>query len=152
MRARPRHGIHAFPKGLIARGRCSALVPMSKVQMHLPAKIGIGGPQAGCSQPCRWWPTLPLGCRGAGDYTDFYSSREHASNLGAMFRSAENPLLPNWYALGQLPAMVPLPFLPHAKGRVGRSSVPCARGRRAGCTCRWATTGVPPAWWFRGST
>jgi fumarylacetoacetase len=34
-----------------------------------------------------------------GDYTDFYSSREHASNVGAMFRSAENPLLPNWLHL-----------------------------------------------------
>jgi len=34
-----------------------------------------------------------------GDYTDFYSSREHAGNVGAMFRSAENPLLPNWLHL-----------------------------------------------------
>ncbi len=34
-----------------------------------------------------------------GDYTDFYSSREHASNVGAMFRSADNPLLPNWLHL-----------------------------------------------------
>ena len=31
-----------------------------------------------------------------GDYTDFYSSREHASNVGAMFRDPNNPLLPNW--------------------------------------------------------
>lgn len=31
-----------------------------------------------------------------GDYTDFYSSKEHASNLGAMFRDKNNPLLPNW--------------------------------------------------------
>lgn len=31
-----------------------------------------------------------------GDYTDFYSSIEHASNVGAMFRDAQNPLLPNW--------------------------------------------------------
>ncbi len=31
-----------------------------------------------------------------GDYTDFYSSKEHASNLGAMFRDPSNPLLPNW--------------------------------------------------------
>jgi len=31
-----------------------------------------------------------------GDYTDFYSSREHATNLGKMFRDAENALLPNW--------------------------------------------------------
>lgn len=50
-----------------------ALLPMSAVHMHLPANIG--------------------------DYTDFYSSREHASNVGAMFRGAENPLLPNWLHL-----------------------------------------------------
>ncbi len=31
-----------------------------------------------------------------GDYTDFYASREHASNVGSMFRDASNPLLPNW--------------------------------------------------------
>ena len=31
-----------------------------------------------------------------GDYTDFYSSIEHASNVGAMFRDKDNPLLPNW--------------------------------------------------------
>ncbi len=31
-----------------------------------------------------------------GDYTDFYSSLEHASNVGAMFRDPQNPLLPNW--------------------------------------------------------
>jgi len=31
-----------------------------------------------------------------GDYTDFYSSMEHASNIGSMFRDPENPLLPNW--------------------------------------------------------
>ena len=29
-------------------------------------------------------------------YTDFYSSREHATNVGLMFRDKENPLLPNW--------------------------------------------------------
>lgn len=31
-----------------------------------------------------------------GDYTDFYSSKEHATNVGKMFRDAENALLPNW--------------------------------------------------------
>lgn len=34
-----------------------------------------------------------------GDYTDFYSSLEHASNVGAMFRGPENALLPNWRRL-----------------------------------------------------
>jgi len=43
------------------------------VRMHLPAKIG--------------------------DYTDFYASREHATNVGKMFRDPENALLPNWLHL-----------------------------------------------------
>ncbi len=30
------------------------------------------------------------------DYVDFYASREHASNLGRMFRPDAEPLLPNW--------------------------------------------------------
>lgn len=31
-----------------------------------------------------------------GDYTDFYSSMEHATNVGKMFRDPNNALLPNW--------------------------------------------------------
>lgn len=31
-----------------------------------------------------------------GDYTDFYSSREHATNVGTMFRGKDNALQPNW--------------------------------------------------------
>ncbi|MCO6479211.1 MAG: fumarylacetoacetase [Phaeodactylibacter sp.] len=44
-----------------------------KVQMLLPVKVG--------------------------DYTDFYSSREHATNVGTMFRGKENALMPNWLHL-----------------------------------------------------
>ncbi|MCW3124369.1 MAG: fumarylacetoacetase [Bacteroidetes bacterium] len=33
------------------------------------------------------------------NYTDFYSSREHATNVGAMFRDPKNALLPNWLHL-----------------------------------------------------
>jgi fumarylacetoacetase len=29
-------------------------------------------------------------------YTDFYSSKEHATNVGSMFRDPKNALLPNW--------------------------------------------------------
>ncbi|KAL4216356.1 hypothetical protein ACF0H5_024083 [Mactra antiquata] len=47
-----------------------AFVPQSKATMHLPAKIG--------------------------DYTDFYSSKNHAYNVGCMFRGPENALMPNW--------------------------------------------------------
>jgi fumarylacetoacetase len=31
-----------------------------------------------------------------GDYVDFYSSEEHATNLGKLFRPGAPPLLPNW--------------------------------------------------------
>jgi fumarylacetoacetase len=36
---------------------------------------------------------LPVG---VADYVDFYSSLEHASNLGRLFRPDQEPLLPNW--------------------------------------------------------
>jgi len=45
-------------------------IKQSDATMHLPIKVG--------------------------DYTDFYSSIEHATNVGAMFRDPENALLPNW--------------------------------------------------------
>jgi fumarylacetoacetase len=50
-----------------------AFVPMKDVVMCLPAQIG--------------------------DYTDFYSSKEHATNVGIMFRGKENALMPNWLHL-----------------------------------------------------
>lgn len=50
--------------------RTRSLIRQSEVEMLLPVEIG--------------------------DYTDFYSSKEHASNVGAMFRDKQNPLLPNW--------------------------------------------------------
>jgi fumarylacetoacetase len=34
-----------------------------------------------------------------GDYTDFYSSREHATNVGIMFRGKDSALMPNWLHL-----------------------------------------------------
>jgi fumarylacetoacetase len=53
--------------------RDAALRPAASAQMLLPARIG--------------------------DYTDFYSSREHATNLGTMFRGPANALQPNWLHL-----------------------------------------------------
>ncbi|KAL4613279.1 fumarylacetoacetase [Arapaima gigas] len=35
----------------------------------------------------------------SGDYTDFYSSRDHATNVGIMFRGKDNALMPNWLRL-----------------------------------------------------
>lgn len=34
-----------------------------------------------------------------GDYTDFYASKEHASNVGEIFRGKDNALMPNWLHL-----------------------------------------------------
>eukprot|EP01084_Bolivina_argentea_P028959 53786_1 len=42
--------------------------------------------------------TMKLPCK-IGDYTDFYSSRNHATNVGIMFRGKENALKPNWLYL-----------------------------------------------------
>uniref|UniRef100_T1DL75 Fumarylacetoacetase n=1 Tax=Crotalus horridus TaxID=35024 RepID=T1DL75_CROHD len=53
--------------------RKRAFIPQAFAIMHLPAQIG--------------------------DYTDFYSSRQHATNVGMMFRGKENALMPNWLHL-----------------------------------------------------
>lgn len=54
--------------------------------------------------PLRNYPELLISQKSAemhmpvrvGDYTDFYSSIEHATNVGKMFRDPDNALLPNW--------------------------------------------------------
>ena len=50
--------------------RYKVLNYQSNVQMQIPVKVG--------------------------DYTDFYSSIDHATNVGTMFRDPANALLPNW--------------------------------------------------------
>ena len=54
----------------ILLGKDDLFVPQSHTTMHLPIRVG--------------------------DYTDFYSSIEHATNVGKMFRDPNNALLPNW--------------------------------------------------------
>ena len=54
----------------VLKGKPEVFVKQADAQMHLPIKIG--------------------------DYTDFYSSIEHATNVGTMFRDPSNALLPNW--------------------------------------------------------
>lgn len=54
----------------VLAGKPELFVKRSEAQMHMPVSIG--------------------------DYTDFYSSLEHATNVGKMFRDPENALLPNW--------------------------------------------------------
>ncbi|XP_055390072.1 fumarylacetoacetase [Condylostylus longicornis] len=50
--------------------REKSLILQTECEMHLPAQIG--------------------------DYTDFYSSIHHATNVGLMFRGKDNALMPNW--------------------------------------------------------
>lgn len=54
----------------VLAGKPELFVPRNTAQMHLPIQVG--------------------------DYTDFYSSIEHATNVGKMFRDPEHALLPNW--------------------------------------------------------
>ncbi len=54
----------------VSKSEHQCLVPLEGIEMLLPIEIG--------------------------DYTDFYSSREHATNVGVMFRDPANALLPNW--------------------------------------------------------
>ncbi|CAK9003276.1 Fumarylacetoacetase (FAA) (Beta-diketonase) (Fumarylacetoacetate hydrolase), partial [Durusdinium trenchii] len=53
--------------------RRKVVVPIDEVVMEMPAQIG--------------------------DYTDFYASRQHATNVGTMFRDPKNALMPNWLHL-----------------------------------------------------
>lgn len=46
------------------------LIPLADVELHLPFMVS--------------------------EYTDFYAGRHHATNVGTMFRGAENALPPNW--------------------------------------------------------
>jgi fumarylacetoacetase len=68
-------------------------------------------------------PELPIAI---GDYVDFYSSLEHATNIGRMFRPGGEPLLPNWRHL-------PIGYHGRA-GSVVVSGTPIARpqGQRPG--------------------
>ncbi|PJG50425.1 fumarylacetoacetase [Bradyrhizobium forestalis] len=53
-----------------AKLRSRAFVPMRDARLHMPFTVS--------------------------GYTDFYSSREHATNVGVMFRGKDNALQPNW--------------------------------------------------------
>ena len=106
----------------------SAFHDRKSVQMHLPAEIG--------------------------DYTDFYSSREHATRVGSMLRDPANALNPNWLHLPVRPPLSdasrdsPLLWLRrdeddgsvHLKGTLRRSAAPPRRRR-------WRTTAARRRWW-----
>ncbi len=67
--------------GMLAEGADDAVqdrlttysVPMGEATLHMPFKLA--------------------------EYTDFYSGKHHAMNVGTMFRGAENALPPNWLSI-----------------------------------------------------
>jgi len=65
----------------------------SSLRAALQAALADGAPHEACAPLERAIPCLPFT---VGDYVDFYSSLEHATNLGRMFRPDSEPLLPNW--------------------------------------------------------
>ena len=72
--ARYRAGLVALLRedaGEEARDACITYsVPMAEAEMHMPFRVS--------------------------EYTDFYAGRNHAFNVGSMFRGPENALPPNW--------------------------------------------------------
>ncbi len=85
------------------------LIPLSDVLLHLPFEVA--------------------------DYVDFYSSIEHASNVGRIFRPHSKPLMPNWRHL---------PVGYHGRsGTVVPSGTPVVRpsGQRRGPTSEMPTFG-----------
>ena len=70
------------------RNRIKELLTAGNIELeNHPNKINILIPVFDCKMH------LPVN---VGDYTDFYSSIEHATNVGIMFRDPANALLPNW--------------------------------------------------------
>ena len=55
-----------------------------------------GGPGSGRARPRPAGPGAAAHPGRGADYVDFYSSIEHATNLGRLFRPDGEPLLPNW--------------------------------------------------------
>ncbi|MBN9587322.1 MAG: fumarylacetoacetase [Afipia sp. 62-7] len=66
-----RHDHHELRDNKELRNR--ALVPRNFAQMHMPFEVD--------------------------GFTDFYSSKEHATNVGIMFRGKDNALMPNWLSI-----------------------------------------------------
>ncbi|MGA8987351.1 fumarylacetoacetase [Aeromicrobium sp.] len=63
-------GVRAWLQGSLLSGPTAASIPLADVEPRMPFAVA--------------------------DFVDFYASREHASNLGRIFRPDAEPLLPNW--------------------------------------------------------
>ena len=100
-------GERKLPEGIFARGSLNRFLSLGRPTWQ-SVRAGILELLAGHSHAIRDVPglaeralierseaemLLPVEI---GDFVDFYSSLEHASNMGAMLRPGGEPLLPNW--------------------------------------------------------
>ena len=100
----------ALPKGVFATGTLDAFIALgpatwSAVRARLSELLGAGVTTLAEDAVLRTRALVPVEAAvmhlavSVGGYTDFYSSREHATNVGKMFRPNDEPLLPNWLAI-----------------------------------------------------
>lgn len=93
-------GVFDFDVSVLYEPFLNAFIALGKpVTKRARTQVQRWVEERGDNHPDAWHPiaevTLHLPVR-IGDYTDFYSSIEHATNVGRMFRGPDNALLPNW--------------------------------------------------------
>ncbi len=78
----------------LGEGSLDELLPRGRAEWERVTEEAVTAADAGKVIPlAEVEPVLPFT---VADYVDFYSSLEHATNLGRMFRPDSEPLLPNW--------------------------------------------------------
>jgi fumarylacetoacetase len=78
----------------LAAGGLDALLPHGREAWERATEEAVAAAEDGNTIPLDdIEPVLPFT---VADYVDFYSSLEHATNLGRIFRPDSEPLLPNW--------------------------------------------------------
>jgi len=78
----------------LGEGSLDTLLPQGRVAWERATEDAVAAADSGDTIPLAdVEPVLPFTL---ADYVDFYSSLEHATNLGRMFRPDSDPLLPNW--------------------------------------------------------
>ncbi len=94
-------GVMRFPSADMLRGSLNELFEfgVGPVRKRLSELLTAGNKELG--RAANRAITSMAGARmhmpfSVGDYVDFYSSEQHATNLGRMFRPDDPPLLPNW--------------------------------------------------------
>jgi fumarylacetoacetase len=94
-------GIMRFPGDAVVRGPLNAMIAMGigPVRRRVSELLTVGSDELSALSERGLIPAadaemaMPVTI---GDYVDFYSSEQHAANVGRMFRPDAEPLLPNW--------------------------------------------------------